>query len=81
MFVILSAPCEPKEKQCLALCWREMRRCGSGHFQGTSTASRMFASRVCPTEGKQMRCNVNSRLLMQHCAKNMRPRSLDGLSV
>lgn len=43
------------------------------------------AARVCfmalpppfQTEGKQMRRNVNSRLLMQRCAKkNMRPRSL-----
>lgn len=35
MFVICLHLVSPKI-QCLALCWSEMRRCGSGHFQDTS---------------------------------------------
>lgn len=60
--------------QCLALRWSEICRCGSGHFQGNSS---LTAAHICftgfPAEGKQMRRNVNSRLLMQHCAKIWAP--------
>ena len=86
----VSPPCEPpplpstKKTQCLSLSCRR----GSGHFQGhlQLRGGSCFASRDFPAEGKQMRRNVNRRLLMQHCAKKkkkkmMRPPSLDGLSV
>jgi len=66
--------------QCLVWCWSEVRRWGSGYFQGHLQppkhilfASRVFFSFFPTTEGKQMRCNVNSRLLMQHCAKMCAP--------
>lgn len=42
----------------------------SGHLQLITAAHVSFTAFFSPpTEGKQMRRNVNSRLLMQHCAK------------
>lgn len=81
----LSAPCELRNTMLGALCWSEMRRCGSGYFQwGISSSTAAFLSLSLslffffftgffPTEGKQMRLNINSRLLMQHCAKICAP--------
>lgn len=37
------------------------------------TAAHVCITAPFPTEGKQMRSNVNSRLLMQHCAKMCAP--------
>lgn len=44
----------------------------SGRLQ-LITAAHVCITAPFPTEGKQMRSNVNSRLLMQHCAKMCAP--------
>lgn len=45
-----------------------------GSFSFPLSLSLSLSSRVFfPTEGKQMRLNINSRLLMQHCAKICAP--------
>lgn len=64
--------------QCLALCWRERDEplwlwTFSGHLQLHGSSCLLHG--LFPTEGKQMRCNVNSRLLIATLRDNMRPRS------
>ena len=77
-------PVRAQNTACLSLCERDARRRGSGHFQDTSPAPR--GGFVCllfsQAEVKQMGCNVNTRLLMQHCAKKcLRPRVLNPSSI
>lgn len=81
----LSAPFEPRNRvlgfvfgaRCVAVALDIFR----GTSNSNSSSYLLHGLFFFQTEGKQMRRNVNSRLLMQHCAKICAPAAWNGPSV